>query len=35
MIIQVIKCLECSRTFDPLDLADADELAYGHDCEGE
>jgi hypothetical protein len=28
-------CPECGRDFDPLDAADAGELAYGHDCEVE
>lgn len=26
-------CPECSRTFDLTDENDADEWAYGHDCE--
>jgi hypothetical protein len=29
-----VTCPECGRVFDPLDNDDADELAYGHDCEG-
>ena len=29
------KCPECGRVFDLLDENDADEWAYGHDCEGE
>ena len=27
------KCPECKRIFDLLDVIDADEWAYGHDCE--
>jgi len=27
------KCIECSRVFDLLDTNDANEWAYGHDCE--
>jgi hypothetical protein len=27
------KCVECGRVFDLLDENDADEWAYGHDCE--
>ena len=27
------KCVECSRVFDLLDTNDANEWAYGHDCE--
>lgn len=26
-------CIECTRTFDLTDEADAEEWAYGHDCE--
>lgn len=26
-------CGECGRTFDLLDADDAEEWAYGHDCE--
>lgn len=26
-------CAECGRTFDLTDAADAEEWAYGHDCE--
>lgn len=26
-------CVECGRTFDLLNADDADEWAYGHDCE--
>lgn len=26
-------CLECGRIFDLLDETDAEEWAYGHDCE--
>lgn len=29
------KCVECSRVFDLLDENDANEWAYGHDCESE
>lgn len=28
-------CVECGRKFDLLDPKDAEELAYGHDCEVE
>ncbi len=27
------KCPECGRVFDLTDENDADEWAYGHDCE--
>ena len=27
-------CFECGRLFDLTDETDADEWAYGHDCEG-
>ncbi len=27
-------CPECGRVFDLFDPTDADEWAYGHDCEG-
>lgn len=27
------KCPECNRVFDLTDPTDADEWAYGHDCE--
>ena len=27
------KCVECDRVFDLLNQLDADEWAYGHDCE--
>jgi hypothetical protein len=27
------KCVECSRVFDLLNDNDANEWAYGHDCE--
>lgn len=27
------KCVECDRVFDLLDETDAEEWAYGHDCE--
>ena len=26
-------CIECGRVFDLLNEEDAEELAYGHDCE--
>lgn len=29
------QCVECGRVFDLLDETDAEEWAYGHDCEGE
>ena len=29
------KCVECSRVFDLLNDVDANEWAYGHDCEVE
>jgi hypothetical protein len=29
------KCPECGRVFDLLDEDDANEWAYGHDCEVE
>ena len=31
----VTECVECGRVFDLLDETDAEELAYGHDCETE
>lgn len=27
------KCIECGRVFDMFDPIDAEEWAYGHDCE--
>jgi hypothetical protein len=27
------RCVECNRVFDLLDDNDANEWAYGHDCE--
>lgn len=27
------RCVECGRVFDLLNETDADEWAYGHDCE--
>lgn len=27
------KCVECDRVFDLFDETDAEEWAYGHDCE--
>ena len=27
------RCVECGRVFDLLDPIDAEEWAYGHDCE--
>lgn len=32
---QFVKCPECNRVFDLSDEADAEEVAYGHDCEDE
>lgn len=29
------KCQECGRVFNLLDETEAEEYAYGHDCEGE
>lgn len=29
----IYQCPECERRFDPADETDAQELAYGHDCE--
>ena len=29
-----VRCPECGRVFDITDELDAEELAYGHDCEG-
>jgi len=28
-------CVECGRVFDLTDSTDAEEFAYGHDCEVE
>ena len=28
-----VKCPECGRVFDLTDADDANEYAYGHDCE--
>ena len=28
------RCVECGRVFDMLNDVDAQEWAYGHDCEG-
>ena len=28
-----VRCAECGRVFDLLDETDAQEWAYGHDCE--
>lgn len=28
-----VKCPECDRVFNLLDSRDADEWAWGHDCE--
>lgn len=33
MIRTKAQCVECLRVFDLLDETDADEWAYGHDCE--
>jgi hypothetical protein len=30
-----LRCEECGRVFDLLDETDAQEWAYGHDCEVE
>jgi hypothetical protein len=35
LIKTTVKCPECLRVFDLFDETDADELAYGHDCEPE
>lgn len=32
-IVTRAKCGECGRIFDLLDDVDAQEWAYGHDCE--
>lgn len=29
-----VKCVECGRLFDLTKEDDAEEWAYGHDCEG-
>jgi len=29
-----VKCPDCDRVFDMTNEDDANELAYGHDCEG-
>lgn len=35
MFIQTkAKCVECDRVFDLTNEVDAEEWAYGHDCEG-
>lgn len=34
MIATKAKCVECERVFDLTNEVDADEWAYGHDCEG-
>lgn len=34
-ILTARKCVECGRMFDLLNPDDADEWAYGHDCEVE
>jgi hypothetical protein len=33
MIRTTATCPECERVFDLTNSEDADELAYGHDCE--
>lgn len=33
MIQTKAKCVECERIFDLTDEVDAEEWAYGHDCE--
>ena len=36
MIIQTkARCVECMRVFDLTHEGDADEWAYGHDCESD
>jgi hypothetical protein len=32
-ILTKAQCVECKRVFDLLDEMDAEEWAYGHDCE--
>lgn len=32
-VLGTMQCSECHRTFDPTDEVDAEEWAYGHDCE--
>lgn len=32
-IVTKFKCPECGRVFDGTNDDDANELAYGHDCE--
>jgi hypothetical protein len=34
-LVTKAKCPECGRVFDFTDETDADEWAYGHDCESE
>lgn len=34
MISTKAKCVECDRVFDLTNEVDAEEWAYGHDCEG-
>jgi len=29
----IVKCPECDRVFDLSNEEDAEEVAYGHDCE--
>lgn len=33
MLTTTAICPECGRTFDLTDETDAEEFAYGHDCE--
>lgn len=33
MFKTIFKCNECGRVFDLHNEVDADEFAYGHDCE--
>jgi len=32
-IMTKARCIECGRVFDLLNELDAEEWAYGHDCE--
>lgn len=34
VIRTAVRCPECGRLFDLATAADAEEWAYGHDCEG-
>jgi hypothetical protein len=35
ILAQRLRCPECNRIFDLSDPTDAQEYAYGHDCEEE